>query len=117
MSRIPYEDGYRALAAAMVLHAVKDMRDKGVQSRTQLRYGHDKGELRLEATVWLGSKAAMWWFEHIGVEQRYGLSRMGWPAHAEEVLAAGGRKLSASDRRVLETGLDALRPASIGCSS
>ena len=115
MSRIPYEDGYRALAAAMVLHAVKDMRDKGVQSRTQLRYGRDKGELRLEAIVWLGSKAAMWWFEHIGVEQHYGLSRMGWPAHAEEVLAAGG--LSAADRRVLETGLDALRPASVGFAS
>jgi len=115
MSRIPYEDGYRALAAAMVLHAVKDMRDKGVQSRTQLRYGRDKTELRLEAIVWLGSKAAMWWFEHIGVEQRYGLSRMGWPAHAEEVLAAGG--LSAADRRVLETGLDALRPASVGFAS
>ena len=115
MSRIPYEDGYRALAAAMVLHAVKDMRDKGVQSRTQLRYGRDKGELRLEAIVWLGSKQATWWFEHIGIEQRYGLSRMGWPAHAEEALAAGG--LSAADRRVLEEGLDELRPASVSFAS
>jgi hypothetical protein len=117
MSRIPYEDGYRGLAAAMVLHAVKDMRDKGVQSRTQLRYGRDKTELRLEAIVWLGSKAATWWFEHIGVEQHYGLSRMGWPAHAEEMLAAGGQTLSAADRQLLRAGLDALRPASVSCAS
>ena len=101
----------------MVQHAVRDMRDKGVQSKTQLRYGRDKAEIRLEAIVWLGSKAAMWWFEYIGVEQRYGLSRMGWPAHAEEVLAAGGRKLRAADRQVLEAGLDALRPASVSCVS
>ena len=113
MSRIPYEDGYRALAAAMVCHAVKDMRDTGVQSRTQLRYGRDKGELRLEATVWLASKSALWWFEHIGIEQRYGLWKMGWEAHAEELLAAGGIKVSAADRRVLELGLDELRPASV----
>jgi hypothetical protein len=59
----------------------------------------------------------MWWFEHIGVEQRYGLSRMGWPAHAEEVLAAGGRKLSASDRQVLQAGLNELRPTSVSSVS
>jgi hypothetical protein len=117
MSRVPYKNGYRALAAAMVLHAVKDMRDKGVQSRTQLRYGRNKGELRLEATVWLASKSATWWFEHIEIEQRYGLSKMGWPAHAEELLAAGGKKLGAADRQLLEEGLDVLRPASVSCAS
>ena len=117
MTRISFEDGHRALAVAMVCHAVKDMRDTGVQSRTQLRYGRDKTELRLEATVWLASKSATWWFEHIGVEQHYGLSRMGWPTHAEEVLAAGGRALSAADRQLLQAGLDALRPASVGFAS
>ena len=113
MTRIAYQDGHRALAVAMVCHAVKDMRDAGVQPTTQLRYGRDKTELRLGATIWLASKSALWWFDHIGIEQRYGLWKMGWEAHAEELLAAGGIKVSAADRRVLELGLDELRPASV----
>ena len=73
MTRISFKDGHRALAVAMVCHAVKDMRDTGVQSTTQLRYGRSKTELRIGATVWLASKAAMWWFDNIGVEQRNGV--------------------------------------------
>ena len=113
MSRIPYEDGYRALAAAMVLHAVKDMRDTGVESATQLRYGRGKIELRLDATVWLASKSAIWWFDHIGIEQLYGLWRMGWEAHAKEVLAYEDINLSPEEHSVLELGLDALQPANL----
>jgi len=113
MTRISFKDGHRALAVAMVCHAVKDMRDTGVQSTTQLRYGRDKTELRLDAIVWLASKSAMWWFDHIGVEQLYGLWKMGWEAHAKEFLANEDIHLSPEEHSVLELGLNALEPTSL----
>jgi len=113
MTRISFEDGHRALAVAMVCHAVRDMRDAGVQPTTQLRYGRDKTELRLGATIWLASKSAMWWFDHIGVEQLYGLWKMGWEAHAKEFLANEDIDLSPEEHSVLELGLDALKPTSL----
>jgi len=113
MTRISYKDGYRALAVAMVCHAVKDMRDMGVQSTTQLRYGPTKTELRLGATIWLASKSATLWFDHIGVEQLYGLWKIGWEAHAEEFLANEYINLSPEQHSVLELGLDALQHTSL----
>jgi hypothetical protein len=113
MTRISSEDGHRALAVAMVCNAVKDMRDTGVQSTTQLRHGRDKTELRLNAIVWLASKSAIWWFDHIGVEQLYGLWKMGWEAHAKEFLANEDINLSPEEHSVLELGLDALQPTSL----
>ena len=113
MARIAYEDGYRALAVAMVSGAVRDMRDTGVESATQLRYGRGKVELRLDATIWLASKSAIWWFDHIGVEQLYGLWRMGWEDHAKEFLANEDINLSPEEHSVLELGLDALQPTSL----
>ena len=113
MARIAYEDGYRALAVAMVSGAVRDMRDTGVESATQLRYGRGKVELRLDATIWLASKSAIWWFDHIGVEQLYGLWRMGWEDHAKEFLANEDINLSPEEHSVLELGLDALQPANL----
>lgn len=110
MARIAYGDGHRALAVAMVYHAVKDMRDTGVQSKTQLRYGSSKTELRIGATVWLASKAARWWFDNIGVEQRYGLWKMGWQSHAKQLLADDGIELSPEEHLVLEFGLSAISP-------
>ena len=113
MTRISFEDGHRALAVAMVYHAVKDMRDTGVQSTAQLRHGRGKTELRLNAIVWLASKSATWWFDHIGTEQIYGLWRMGWEAHAKEFLANEDINLSPEEHSVLELGLDALQPANL----
>jgi hypothetical protein len=114
MTRIGYKDGHRALAVEMVCHAVKDMRDMGVQSKEQLRplQGFGKERLRLGATVWLASKSAMWWFDHIGVDQLYGLWKMGWEAHAKEFLANEDIDLSPEEHSVLELGLDALKPTS-----
>ena len=113
MTRIAYEDGHRALAVAMVCHAVKDMRDTGVQSTAQLRHDRNKTELRLGAAVWLASKSAIWWFDHIGIEQLYGLWKMGWEAHAKEFLANEYINLSPEEHSVLELGLDALQPANL----
>ncbi len=113
MTRISFENGHRALAVAMVCHAVKDMRDTGVESATQLRYGRGKIELRLDATVWLASKSAIRWFDHIGIEQLYGLWRMGWEDHAKEFLANEDINLSPEEHLVLELGLDALQPANL----
>ena len=113
MTRIGYKDGHRALAVAMVCRAVNDMRDTGKQSTTQLRYGPNKTELRLNAIVWLASKSAIWWFDHIGVEQLYGLWKMGWEAHAKEFLANEDIDLSPEEHSVLELGLDALKPTSL----
>ena len=113
MTRISFEDGHRALAVAMVGQAVKDMRDTGVESAIQLRYGRGKTELRLDATIWLASKSAIWWFDNIGIEQLYGLWRMGWEAHAKEFLANEDINLSPEEHSVLELGLDALQPANL----
>ena len=110
MTRISFKDGHRALAVAMVCQAVKDMRDTGIESSIQLHYGRSKTELRLDATVWLASKSAIWWFDHIGIEQPYGLWRMGWGAHAKEFLANDDINLSPEEYSVLELGLDALHP-------
>ena len=110
MTRILFEDGRRALAVAMVRQAVKDMRDTDVQSTMQLRYGPNKTKLRLNAIVWLASKSAIWWFDHVGVEQLYGLWKMGWEAHAKEFLANEDIDLSPEEYSVLELGLDALQP-------
>lgn len=115
MSRIPFGDGDRALAAGLLRQAVKDMRDTSVQSKAQLRHSRDRGELRVEATVWLGSKAATRWFDVIGVEQHYALQKAGWGKHAEELLAAGGPLIGPESRVVMEMGLDALGLIDVRC--
>ena len=102
--------GLAHLATSVVLHAVKEMRDAGVQTEEQLRplQGFGKEKLRLEATVWLASKAAVEWFDACGLDQGYTLARAGWPAHARELLSAGGATLSQGQIRVLALGLDAV---------
>lgn len=92
------EDAYRALAVALVYHAVLEMRDTG----------GCRAERRLGATVWLASKAALCWFDRIGIGQRYGLWKMGWQVHAEELLADEGVELSSAEHLVLEFGINAL---------
>ena len=113
--KIASRDGYHALALAIVYHAVREMRDTGVQSEEQLRplQGFGKERLRLDATVWLASKAAVEWFDHIGVEQLYGLWKMGWQAHAEELLADEFVQISSREHLVLELGLDAMSPTNL----
>jgi len=115
VSRIPFRDGDRALAAGLLRQAVKDMQNTSEQSQAQLRHSRDRGELRVEATVWLGSKAATRWFDVVGVEQHYALEKAGWGKHAEELLAAGGPLIGPESRVVMEMGLDALELGGVRC--
>ena len=69
---------------------------------------YDKARLRIEATVWLASKAATTWFDACGVDQSYALSRMKWHTHARELL--NDAELGEDQTKVLELGLDAVCP-------
>jgi len=109
MTRIPFKDGHRALAVGMISRAINDMRNTSVQSKMQIRHGRNKTEIRLEATLWLASKSAIWWFDHVGIEQLYGLWKIGWEIHAREFLANEHINLSPEERSVLTLGLDALQ--------
>ena len=96
----------------MIYDAVKDMRDTRVQSKAELRQGRkmahrSRAMERLGATVWLGSKDATRWFDHVNLDQRSALQVVGWAAHAKELLAG---KMRPEKRRVLEVGIDALQP-------
>ena len=81
--RIEYKDGSRGLAARIIYDAVKDMRDTRVQSKEELRQGRKMAHRgyaidRLHATVWLGSKDARMWFDHVNMDQRTALQIAGW---------------------------------------
>jgi hypothetical protein len=65
-----------AVACGVVTTAIKDMR--GVKAK--------RIRTRIDATVWLASKAAALWFDIAGVEQPYALTGMDWPAHARRLL-------------------------------
>jgi len=111
--RIEYKDGSRGLAARIIYDAVKDMRDTRVQSKEELRQGRKMAHRgyamdRLHATVWLGSKDARMWFDHVNMDQRTALQIVGWAEHAKELLE---RRMGPEKRRVLEIGIDALSPS------
>ena len=108
--RIEYRDGSRALAARMIYEAVKDMRDTRVESKAELRQSRKMASRssamdRLGATVWLGSKDARMWFDHVDMDQRSALQIVGWADHAEELLAG---RMSSEKRLVLKLGIDKL---------
>ena len=65
-----------AVACGVITTAIKDMR--GVE-RKHIRN-------RIDATVWLASKAATLWFDATGVEQPYALTGMDWPVYARRLL-------------------------------
>jgi len=95
----------------MIYDAVKDMRDRRVQSKAELRQGHKMAHRsramdRLGATLWLGSKAARMWFDHVDVDQSSALQTVGWADHARELLAG---RMNPKKRLLLERGIDALR--------
>ena len=109
--RTEYKDGSRALAARMIYDAVKDMRDRRVESKAELRQARKMAHRshamdRLSATVWLGSTAARMWFDHVDMDQRSALQIVGWAEHAEELLAG---RMRPEKRRVLKLGIDALQ--------
>ena len=105
------QDGYQALAAAVVLRAAKEMRGEGGRASKEGHLRYDKAWLRIEATVWLASRGATRWFDCCGLEQKYALGKMRWSSHAQELLEEGSAHLSPAKIQVLERGLDALRPS------
>ena len=110
MPRIAARDGCRALAARMIYDAVNDMRDTRVQSAKQKRQGQKAGNYgreqhRRSATLWLASKAAARWFDHVGVDQTTGLHAVGWAQHARELLAG---EVTPVERTVLAMGVEAV---------
>lgn len=110
-SRTPYKglSGDKALALAVIHQAAKEMRDTGHHPEDVMHYGdRDRPGLRIKATVWLASTQATTWFEGCDLDQGYALGRMGWKAHARELLGDESISLGRRERRVLELGLDAV---------
>ena len=99
-----------SVACGVITTAIKDMR--GVEAK------HIRN--RIEATVWLASKAATLWFDAAGVGQPYALTGMDWPVHARHLLdgEAGrmpywdgdeslrSRAISPGQSKLLRDGLD-----------
>lgn len=102
--------GVQALAASVVAHAVKEMRDKAKQPAGTSHLSRDKARLRVEATAWLASSQATRWFDACGLEQEHALWKIGWAAHAKELISDETIDLTPARARVLELGLDALDP-------
>jgi hypothetical protein len=65
-----------AIACTMIASAIKEMRDRDAS--------HIRD--RIDATVWLATKAATRWFEVTGIAQSYALTGMGWTGHANHLL-------------------------------
>jgi hypothetical protein len=104
------QDGYQALAAAVVLRAAKEMRGERGRASKEGHLRYDRAWRRIEATVWLASKGATRWFDCCGLEQDYALGKMRWSTHAQGLLEDKSICLGHERTRVLELGLDVLHP-------
>ena len=89
-----------SFACAMVVQAVKDMRD------CNPKHSRD----RIDAVTWLASNSAKPWFDASGVDQQYALDGMDWVGHARQVLEAHSGDLSDEQLELLEGGLEYLLP-------
>jgi len=90
---------YVALACAMIVTAIKDMRER--------RPRHIQG--RIDAIVWLVGSGATPWFDASGVDHQYALDGMGWAEHAQHLLDGHGDELSSEQSRLLAGGIEHLR--------
>ena len=91
-----------AVACSVIAIAIKDMRS----------YGRRHLVDRIDATVWLASRDAAFWFDATGIDQSYALTGMGWPLYARRLLneeadrIACPRKVSAAQLRLVRYGLE-----------
>ena len=98
------------MACAVISTAIKDMRDRDARHR----------RTRIDATVWMATKAATLWFDASGVNQGYALSGMDWSSHAQHLLdgeagrmpywdgdeSSRPKALSPEQSKMLRDGLD-----------
>ena len=88
-------DPERALATAMVRHAIKDMHHK------ELIHISD----HVGAVCWLGSKGGTKWFDAINIDQESSLPKLRWDIYARDILSDGEIFLSDDQRRMLTATL------------
>jgi hypothetical protein len=87
-----------AVACGVLSMAIKDMRDREAK--------HIRA--RIDATVWLATKAATLWFDAAGVGQGYALDGMGWISHAADLLGSeeSFMAITAGQGQLLRDGMD-----------
>jgi hypothetical protein len=93
-----------ALASAMIVTAVKDMRE--LRPSSDGRRGNTRN--RIDATLWLVSRAATPWFDTSNVDQQYALDGMDWTKHARQVLDEHTGDLSLGQLKLLRDGISYL---------
>lgn len=76
----PMGTGYLGLTVSVLGQARRDM------ERGSRRYRR----ARRDAVVWLATSEASLWFEASGIDQTWGLERMGWARHARALLESNG---------------------------
>ena len=81
----------RSFATAMVSHAIKDMRRKGLTSITD----------HVAAVCFLGSKGSTKWFDWINIDQESSLPKLGWERYAKNILSDDEILLSDDQRKML----------------
>lgn len=91
----PMGTGYLGLSVSVLGMAKRDM-----ERIRNSRYR----KARRDAVVWLASPEASLWFEATGIDQRWGLKRMGWPTHARSVLE--GKGLDPGERELIRHTLN-----------
>jgi len=74
-------DGYRRLALAVILRAVRDMCRHGAKNTTAPSDSEHK-----QAIIWLASTRATKWFDLVDMSQADVLWRSNWTQHAQELL-------------------------------
>ena len=107
----------KSLAAGMIDKAIDDMRStrpsptEGTAEETHRRKARHWKEHRVSALCWLASRAAMVWFDGVGIDQRACLERTGWVQHAKDALAdhrAGRIQLDLEVRQHLRSTIIAM---------
>jgi len=92
-------DGYRRLALAVILRAVRDMCRHGARNTTAPTDLEHK-----QATIWLASTRATKWFDLVDMSQGDVLWRSEWPQYAEKLLETA--QMTDGQRKVLTEGIE-----------
>ena len=89
----------RSVALAVIWRAAQDMRRQGTPHPSDW----------IEATVFLGSKSALIWFDAALLELTLTLDALGWVSYAQDLLDDTSMELLESQRAVLEKGIEKIR--------
>lgn len=91
--------GSYELVAAVLRQAVKDMHYKGSPSSKE----------RLDAILFLGSTRAALWLDFAGLDQKSTLIALKWDIHAKALLDNPKTRITDTQYRVLNKGINALQ--------